>query len=56
MTVALLQSEKKMHDVVDLLTQSNNQAAEDICKLETTDDYYCRHRIFLYLASFQLKK
>ena len=34
MTVALLQSEKKMHDVVDLLTQSNNQAAEDNASLK----------------------
>ena len=34
MTVALLESEKKMHDVVDLLTQSSNQAAEDIAGLK----------------------
>ena len=34
MTVALLQSEKKIHDVVDLLTQSNNQAAENIASLK----------------------
>ena len=35
MTVALLQSEReKMHDVVDLLTQSSNQAAEDIASLK----------------------
>ena len=34
MTVALLQSEKKMNDVVDLLTQSSNQSAQDIASLK----------------------
>ena len=34
MTDALLQNEKRLCDVVDLLTQSSNQAAEDIASLE----------------------
>ena len=34
MTDALLQNEKRLYDVVDLLTHSNNQAAEDIASLK----------------------
>ena len=33
-TDALRQNEKRMYDVVDLLTQSSNQAAEDIASLK----------------------
>ena len=34
MTDALLQNEKRLYDVVDLSTQSSNQAAEDIASLK----------------------
>ena len=34
MTDALLQNEKRLYDVMDLMTHSSNQAAEDIARLK----------------------